>query len=72
MGLVVHGMQGFDYDKARTVLKIPDGYQVEAGGRRQAGGPTRPAAARNSASASRRMSDGPVSQTGARAAWRLG
>ena len=30
MGLVVHGMQGFDYDKARTVLKVPDGFQVEA------------------------------------------
>ena len=27
-GLVVHGMQGFDYDKARTALKIPDGYEV--------------------------------------------
>ncbi len=30
MGLVVHGMQGFDYDKAKEVLRIPDGYQVEA------------------------------------------
>ena len=30
MGLVVHGMQGFDYDRARTALKIPDGFQVEA------------------------------------------
>ena len=30
MGLVVHGMQGFDYDRARTALAIPDGYQVEA------------------------------------------
>ena len=29
-GLVVHGMQGFDYDKAREVLNIPDGYEVEA------------------------------------------
>ena len=29
-GLVVHGMEGFDYDKARTQLKIPDDYQVEA------------------------------------------
>jgi len=28
--LVVHGMQGFDYDKAKEVLLIPDGYQVEA------------------------------------------
>jgi len=30
LGLVVHGMQGFDYDKAKEVLHIPDGYQVEA------------------------------------------
>ena len=29
-GLIVHGMQGFDYDKAREVLNIPDGYEVEA------------------------------------------
>ena len=29
-GLVVHGMQGFDYDKARTTLNIPDGFNVEA------------------------------------------
>jgi nitroreductase len=28
--LVVHGMQGFDYDRARTVLKIPRDLQVEA------------------------------------------
>jgi nitroreductase len=28
--LVVHGMQGFDYDKAKEVLHIPDSYQVEA------------------------------------------
>jgi nitroreductase len=27
-GLVVHGMQGFDYDKARTALGIPDNYDV--------------------------------------------
>ena len=27
-GLVVHGMQGFDYEKARRVLKIPDHYEV--------------------------------------------
>ncbi len=27
--LVVHGMEGFDYDKARTVLKIPRDFQVE-------------------------------------------
>ena len=26
--LVVHGMQGFDYEKARRVLKIPDHYEV--------------------------------------------
>jgi nitroreductase len=30
LGLVVHGMQGFDYDQARTLLHIPDPYQVEA------------------------------------------
>ncbi len=29
-GYVVHGMQGFDYDRARTSLNIPDEYQVEA------------------------------------------
>ncbi len=29
-GLVAHGMQGFDYDKARQALGIPDDYQVEA------------------------------------------
>jgi nitroreductase len=29
-GLVIHGMQGFDYEKAKTDLKIPDGYSVEA------------------------------------------
>lgn len=29
-GLVAHGMQGFDYDKAREVLRIPADYQVEA------------------------------------------
>lgn len=29
-GLVVHGMQGFDYDKAREVLNIPEVYEVEA------------------------------------------
>jgi nitroreductase len=29
-GLVVHGMQGFDYEGARTALKIPEGYAVEA------------------------------------------
>ncbi len=30
MGLVVHGMAGFDRDKARTQLKVPDDYSVEA------------------------------------------
>ena len=29
-GLVVHGMQGFDYEKARTALNIPEGFRVEA------------------------------------------
>lgn len=29
-GLVVHGMEGFDYEKARKVLKIPDEYEVLA------------------------------------------
>jgi len=29
-GYVVHGMQGFDYDRARTALKIPEDYAVEA------------------------------------------
>ncbi len=28
--LVVHGIQGFDYDKVRTVLNIPDNYTIEA------------------------------------------
>jgi hypothetical protein len=26
----VHGMQGFDYEKAKVVLGVPDGYRVEA------------------------------------------
>ncbi|MGH7128831.1 MAG: nitroreductase family protein, partial [Planctomycetaceae bacterium] len=30
MGLVVHGMQGFDFDKARRDLGVPDDYEVEA------------------------------------------
>ena len=30
MGLVVHGMQGFNYDRAKEDLGVPDGYQVEA------------------------------------------
>ena len=29
-GLGVHGMQGFDYERARTELNIPEGFQVEA------------------------------------------
>jgi nitroreductase len=29
-GLVVHGMQGFDYERARTALGIPEGFRVEA------------------------------------------
>jgi len=29
-GYAVHGMQGFDYDRARTTLNIPDGFRVEA------------------------------------------
>src|SRR3989344_1151022 len=29
-GLVVHGMQGFDYEKAKDVLKVPDDYEIEA------------------------------------------
>ena len=28
MGLVVHGMQGFDYEKARAVLRVPEEYSV--------------------------------------------
>jgi nitroreductase len=30
MGLVVHGMAGFDRDKARSELAVPDDYAVEA------------------------------------------
>ena len=30
MGIVVHGMQGFDYDKAASILGVTDEYQVEA------------------------------------------
>jgi nitroreductase len=30
MGLVVHGMQGFDYAKAAQALAVPDEYKVEA------------------------------------------
>lgn len=29
-GLVVHGMAGFDYARAKTELQIPDGYEVQA------------------------------------------
>lgn len=30
MNLVVHGMEGFDYERARKVLNIPEGYTIEA------------------------------------------
>jgi nitroreductase len=30
LGLVCHGMQGFDYERAKKELAIPDGYRVEA------------------------------------------
>jgi len=30
MGLVAHGMQGFDYDKARVALRVPDDFAVAA------------------------------------------
>ena len=30
LGLVSHGMQGFDYGKAKNDLAIPEGYSVEA------------------------------------------
>lgn len=29
-GYVIHGMEGFDYDKVRKVLKIPQKYTIEA------------------------------------------
>jgi len=29
-GLVAHAMAGFDYDKARTELKVPNNYSIEA------------------------------------------
>ena len=29
-GLVVHGMEGFDYDRAKRELSLPDGFAVEA------------------------------------------
>jgi nitroreductase len=30
MGLIVHGMQGFDFAKAHTTLKLPEDYAVAA------------------------------------------
>ncbi|HEX8146125.1 MAG TPA: nitroreductase family protein [Pyrinomonadaceae bacterium] len=30
LGLVTHGMQGFDYERARSELNIPAGFRVEA------------------------------------------
>ena len=30
MGLVAHAMQGFDYDRARSELAVPEAYAVEA------------------------------------------
>ena len=29
-GLVAHGMQGFDYERARAELNIPEGFRIEA------------------------------------------
>lgn len=29
-GYVVHGMQGFDYDRARSALNVPEEYEIEA------------------------------------------
>lgn len=29
-GIIAHGMQGFDYEKAKIVLGVPEGYAVEA------------------------------------------
>ncbi|MBS3135039.1 nitroreductase family protein [Candidatus Woesearchaeota archaeon] len=29
-GLVVHGMQGFDYEKAKEIFEISDDYEIEA------------------------------------------
>ena len=29
-GLVAHGMEGFDYEKARKDLEVPDDYDIEA------------------------------------------
>lgn len=30
MGVVVHGMAGFDYDKARSALNVPEHFAIEA------------------------------------------
>ncbi len=30
MDIILHGMEGFDYDRARTAVKVPEGYRVEA------------------------------------------
>ena len=30
LGLATHGMQGFDYERARAELNIPEGFRVEA------------------------------------------
>lgn len=30
MGLVCHGMQGFDYGRAKHELSVPDGFRIEA------------------------------------------
>ena len=30
LGLVVHGMEGFDYDRAKSELRVPDDFTVEA------------------------------------------
>ena len=30
LGLATHGMQGFDYERARSELNIPEGFRVEA------------------------------------------
>jgi nitroreductase len=30
MDIICHGMEGFDYERARKELKVPDGYTVEA------------------------------------------
>ena len=29
-GIVAHGIQGFDYEGARRLLRVPEGYAVEA------------------------------------------